>query len=322
MEKKVIKKAAVIMVLLMSSLTLAGSASVIMNDSFENDGVINNITTGDHPQRWDDVNFPLDLFGGEVWTGWPLIDGNSLMLYSYSWVTFNTGDIATISQQVYIDDDVNHIYFSLKLDTDFGPDFWDESKRTAVLLIDDTEVWSSDELTPNVSGEYFVDVNETIIAAFKDQNLHKLSLGLRSEETAMPTLSYYAQWDYIRFDAYCEGFGYVWLGDIDRDCYVDFNDLKLLAHEWLGPPPTELYDLYEDNNVDFLDFTVLLGNWRQNSYSYAQEYGLLEYDLNNDGIVNFLDYVILAADWSEGNYGEIKEMVNQWLDISWLYWAN
>ena len=219
-------------------------------------------------------------------------------------------------------DDVNHIYFSLKLDTDYGPDSWDESKRTAVLLIDDTQIWSSDELTPDVSGEYLVDVNEAAIAAFKDPNRHKLSLGLRVEEDGMPYFSYYAQWDYIRFDAHCGGLGYVWGGDIDRDCYVDFNDLALLVEEWLGPPPAERYDLYEDNNIDFFDFSVLLGNWRQNSYSYAQEYGLLEYDLNSDGIVNFFDYAILTADLNGENYERIGEMVNQWLDISWLYWAD
>jgi len=319
MGKTMTKTMAVMMVLLMSGLALGGSASVIMNDSFENDGEIDNITTSDYPQRWDDVNIPSGLFGGAVWSGWPSVDENSLTLYSYSWVTFDSCDMATISQQVYLDD-VNHIYFSLKLDTDYGPDYWDESKRTAVLLIDDTEVWGSDELTPDVSGEYLVDVNEAAIAAFKDPNRHKLSLGLRVEEDGMPYFSYYAQWDYIRFDAHCGGIGYL-PADFDQNCYVNMTDFVLLAAHWLEEGGWPKYDLTHDYYVDFLDLELFILDWLSNSFEYEQEDLLLEGDLNADGIINFIEYAETVKNW-DGDYGLVRQLCQEWLKVDWLYWVD
>jgi len=53
-------------------------------------------------------------------------------------------------------------------------------------------------------------------------------------------------------------------GDINGNGKVDFEDLQILANQWLQPPSTPSADLAPsplDNFVNFLDFAVLAGNW-------------------------------------------------------------
>ena len=147
-----------------------------------------------------------------------------------------------------------------------------------------------------------------------------MSLCLRVNVNESSITKYMARWDSVRFDIYCEGFGYR-PGDFNQDCFVDMNDLKLLAEQWLAEPPAHKYDLFEDSNniVNFRDFAVFADNWATDSFSYQQEDELLASDLNNDGIVNFLDYAILTEDRTSGDYEDIAELAEQWLQKSWLY---
>ncbi len=55
--------------------------------------------------------------------------------------------------------------------------------------------------------------------------------------------------------------------DLDGNCYVDINDLKLLTDYWLAdgpieiPPPGHSPDIYIDGEVDFHDSAVLSSDW-------------------------------------------------------------
>jgi glucuronoarabinoxylan endo-1,4-beta-xylanase len=57
--------------------------------------------------------------------------------------------------------------------------------------------------------------------------------------------------------------------DLTGDCYVDFNDVQLMAEYWLAtspiaiPPPEHSPDIHpdSDNRVNLLDFAVLSADW-------------------------------------------------------------
>jgi hypothetical protein len=59
------------------------------------------------------------------------------------------------------------------------------------------------------------------------------------------------------------------VGDLNDDCYVDANDLRLFAAQWLDDPccpghPNDCADLDGQNDgVDFEDYSYLAGNWHQ-----------------------------------------------------------
>ncbi len=321
---------AAIMVMLLLAHWAQGGVSMVRNGSFENDGVINLITQEDPPQYWCDVNIPSDKFGGWVdGMYWSSHDGNSLTLYSEMSETFAAGDMATVSQQVYLTD-VNEIIFDLNLSTIWGPELWDPS-RSAVLLIDGNIVWDSNNiLGPDASGVYFnqiVDVNEI----YRDANSHILSLGIRANVSEDSFNQYWAQWDFVKFDTYCGGFGYM-PEDLNRDCYVDMLDLGMLAEEWLAEEPAYNCDLLADDEgiVNLRDFAIFALYWRDNNCRQANWCGgsdfdrsgtvdsadlmiFTEYwlepvvalsDLNTDGIINFKDVAIFANYWRSNSYWE------------------
>jgi len=61
-----------------------------------------------------------------------------------------------------------------------------------------------------------------------------------------------------------------WLtSDLSGDCFVDYNDLKILADQWLqapGLPSADIAPEGGDSLVDFLDFAVVAGQWLVNSW--------------------------------------------------------
>ena len=56
--------------------------------------------------------------------------------------------------------------------------------------------------------------------------------------------------------------GFADVGDISDDGKVDFEDLAILANQWLQPPGTPSADIALPYGiVDFLDFAKLAENW-------------------------------------------------------------
>lgn len=303
---------AAIMVVLLFGGWVKGGVSVIVNGSFENDGLIADITV-EEPNNWD-VNLPTDQFGGWVYNDW-VTDGNwNLTLYSNAYKAFEANDIATVSQKVCLSD-VNEILFDLKLDTQSASKVWDPNKRTAVLMIDDEVVWESNSVGSDVRGEYRDRVANIDI---DDSSLHKLSLGIRADvNEATTNIKYYTDWDFVRFNLHCGGFGFL-PGDFNRDCYVDMNDLEMLAEVWLDEvDPHSKYNLSRNDDtglygiINFLDFAVYADTWDGNTVDLKMftELWLDEVDPNNEynlfkshGIVNFLDFAVLADNWLKSSY--------------------
>jgi hypothetical protein len=52
-----------------------------------------------------------------------------------------------------------------------------------------------------------------------------------------------------------------YLGDMDDDETVDFNDLDLFTQQWLRDDDSFIADLNVDGNVDFRDFAIFGENW-------------------------------------------------------------
>jgi hypothetical protein len=332
----------VMMVVLLLGRWAEGGVSLVKNGSFEADGAISDITT-DAPQHWWDVNSLSGKFKGYVSDVWSSRDGNSVSIYSKALEKYSTGEMGTISQEVYLEEDVNEIIFDLKLSTSSG--VWDANNRSAVILIDGVVMWDSNEWLPDSNDEYW---NQSVyigdVSGVGDANLHTLTLALRSNvtETVMPSyVEYRARWDFVKFDLHCGGFGYL-AEDFNYDCYVDFGDYAMLANYWLEEVSglNDVYDLTEnDNVVDMNDIGVFVAGWLDNSdwmnwgQSNCYQLGILESDLNGDGTVNMKDYGILAGDWlTVGScigadidcsgiveWDDVSLMAGEWLMRDWLY---
>src|SRR4030042_2906117 len=227
---KTAKVFSVLMVMfLMAQQTQAG-VSLIMNGSFEDDGYIADITVK-MPNGWSDVNIPVGKFAGWVSNDWVTDGSYNLTLCSYWYTGFDANDIAMVSQEVFLTD-FNEIIFDLKLLTYPFDKVWDQAKRTAVVMIDGVEVWSSDDYQFPSNGEYR---KQLIPVDVLDRKLHRLSLGIRADVNEAPMVVdrlYYALWDSVEFNCHCGGFGFL-LEDFSRDCYVDMSDLEMLANMWL-----------------------------------------------------------------------------------------
>jgi len=324
----------VVIVMLAFASYIRADVSVIANGSFEYDGVISDIAE-QPPQRWPDVNLAADAcdvakFGGWVKTDWQT-DGNcSLTVFSKGPTAgytpdFNDGDEATICQLVYLAD-ANQINFDVKLTSPLPSVFpWTPEKRTAIVYINDIIAWHSDALGPSEHGDGVYPDRQIVLddvnGLDKYAGPHTLKLAMRVNVDGEPSVAYHARWDFLAFDAHCDGFGYL-IGDLDHDCYIDMFDLKLFAEQWLQEPALKKHDLFEDEDfiVNGRDFSVLGNNWMGTSYGREDE--LLAGDFNNDGIVNLIDFAIVAKEWGSQafDYDDISILSDEWLDKYWLYW--
>lgn len=313
--------AAVMVVLLAGNSTQAG-VCLIVNGGFEYDGYIPDITVQE-PNGWSDVNVPASQFGGWVYNNWVTYGSYNLTLFSYWYVGFEANDIAMVSQDVYLTN-VKEIIFDLKLQT--YPNIWDPNKRSAVVLIDNVEVWNSDDYAPNPNGEYR---DQVIAVDVVDRELHKLSLGIRvdvNESIVDSDTYYYAHWDSVEFNCHCGGSGFL-LEDFSRDCYVDMSDLEMFASVWLDDivpedDPNGRYNLYRNDEIEphgfinFFDFAVFADVWDGNmpdlkmlveqwldKVAPDDEYNLYHSDdVHPRGIINFYDFAIFADSWLASSY--------------------
>jgi hypothetical protein len=229
--------------------------------------------------------------------------------------------MATVSQWIYLAD-ANQIKFDVRLELSSA---WDPNISTAVLLIDDEVVWESNSVGADVRGEYLNQIY-TVEDKYRDEGLHKLSLGIRVNAGQMLFRRYFTHWDSIECKLFCNGGGLL-AGDFNRDCYVDINDLKLAADVWLDE-----VDQYDRRNlfggddlagygtIDFSDFAVYSQSWQGNAADlkmFADKW-LDEVDLDDpynlfkdddvepNGIVNFFDFSIFADDWLSTSYEQME----------------
>lgn len=96
---------------------------------------------------------------------------------------------------------------------------------------------------------------------------------------------------------YCNG---VSRGDLNRDFWVDVNDLRLLSAQFLANKPSADVDPVPagDGIINMKDFAAIARNWRS----------AIQSDINNDAHVDFQDIVLLAERWLwEGDCGAIPE---------------
>lgn len=309
----------VTMVVLLGANMVQADVCRIVNGSFEDDGPMDDITKED-PNGWQ-VSVPAGKFGGYIRADWFTEGRFSATVFSQDYVDFDEGDMATISQQMYLAD-VNQISFDLKLDTFYASE-WDPNTCSAVLLIDYEVVWESNSVGSDVRGEYLNQIY-TVGNKYRDDNPHTFSLGIRVNVTEKLKDFYKTQWDSIECTYYCGGGG-VLAGDVDRNCYVDMADLKLMADVWLDEvDPYYGCNLYRGDDVpgygtiSFGDFATYAAGWdgdvgafREFAEKWLDEVELDDQhnlfgadDVEASGIVNFLDLAFLAGDWLGSTFVE------------------
>ena len=314
MMRSVIVTGVAMVVLLAGNLTRAADCE-FANGSFEADGWIPNLKAK-APNGWPVVDMPSGKFGGYVYTNWASRGTHSLTLYS-DWAGFSDGDMATVSQDVNLVD-VVRIAFDIKLDTGSAGAKWDPNICTAVLLIDGDVVWDSNSAGLVVKGEYPGEV--FIEKKYRTEGLHRVSLGIRVNVNNTLWETYFTRWDGVDCN-FCSGPGFL-KGDIDRDCYVDAKDLKVLAGLWLsdGVDPNDAAnlshvgdDLTSYATIDFRDFANYAAAWpgdmigMEGIAAYWLAVGVVdpdyEYNLfHGDDIrpraaINFFDLAVLAETW-------------------------
>jgi len=322
--KRAVVFAAVMVMLLLAQQTQAG-VSLIMNGSFESDGIINDITVK-APRRWCDVNLPSGQFGGKVETYWSTHGDYSLILFSKSGLSFAVGDMATVSQDVYLMD-VNQIIFDIELSGTHSAYPWQSEKFSAIVLIDGNVVWDSNDWVPDGDGVYTFEVNGIDV---NDENLHTLSLVMKANKDEYQFTEYRVRWDFVKFDAYCGGFGYL-PQDLNYDCYVDMLDLKVLTEQWLAEELNQEYDLFRDDEdiINFPDFAAFASYW-QAIWSGSG-------DFNRSGTVDVADLKMFAEHWLGDvvfllsdlaeddmvNFKDIACLANRWRDnTDWKNWQD
>ncbi|MHC4572070.1 MAG: dockerin type I domain-containing protein [Planctomycetota bacterium] len=336
--KKVIVIGVVMVALLFGNLA-QGGVSFVRNGSFENNGSSIPDIKAESPKYWCDVNWPEGKFNGWVDSDWSTHgygDGYSLTLSSAIFEPLADGDMAVVSQQVYLMD-VNQIIFDLKLGTIAGGG-WNPSTHSALVLIDGNDIWDSNGLELDENGEYLgqVEIDANDFRTYKDINSHTLSLAMKVKVGGIYFSEYLVRWDFVKFDTYCGGFGYL-PEDFDYDCYVDMLDLKMLAGQWLVEGPNEKYDLFQDGFVNFRDFVFFAEGWLdcsdwQGGNCYEVE--LLAGDIDDSGQVDLRDVSIFTGDWlavadcntradinGDGviNFKDFTVLAEEWWLKSWLY---
>jgi hypothetical protein len=331
--KKAIVIGVIMLNLLLGNWAKAG-VSLVRNGSFEHDGHSIPDITAEAPRYWCDVNIPSDKFGGKVNTDWSTYGDYSLTLSSKAGSAFVNGDMVTVSQEVYLTK-ANGIIFDVVLTGTHGAFPWTSEKFSAILQIDGNDVWDSNDWLPDENGEYTIEVNDVNI---DDANLHTLSLAMRANKSDTHITEYRVRWDFVKFDRYCGGFGYL-PEDLNYDCYVDFLDFAMLAGWWLEENPAWKYDLFEDGLVDEYDVAVFAEGWLDcSSWDDANcyEVELLAGDIDDSGEVDLSDVSVLGGDWlgagdcikadinDDGvvNFVDFAVLTGQWRQRSWLYGLN
>ena len=328
------------------SLTFAFSAqgqrSLIMNGSFEQNGYDIPDVNEEPPVFWCDVNIPAGKF--EAWLDMSVAtEGLYALTLSSTVDDVVDGDMATVSQEVFLESDVQWLSFDLYLSSGWPSFFpWDHELRAVFVAVDGNTVWDSNDLELDGNGEYTgtVFVTASDFGQYLDDDWHRLSLGLLVKQTGSPDIEYYADIDFVKFDKYCGGFGFLG-SDLNQDCFVNFVDLAVLGLSWMNEPASIKEDLYEDGIVDEYDLELFAEDWLYNTdwTKWGQDGTFqmerLELDLDLSGEIDLGDVMVLSEYWlSDGrcagielsgndvvNFEDFAALVNQWGLRDWLYYV-
>jgi hypothetical protein len=238
------------------------AADGFVNGSFEADGSSGDLRVK-APSGWD-VNVPGFKFSGRIVTGWSTDGAYDLSLAANWFVTFSGGEMARVSQMAVLDD-VERIEFDLMLRT-LNRTAWDPNVCTAMVLIDDDVAWESRFAPGDIRGEYR-DQACAIDDKFRDGLPHRVSLGLRVHAAGMLFETYESFWDSVEARPFCNGGGLL-PGDFNQDCFVDYDDLAMLADKWLTEAPSysrynlsPIDELEDADTVNFFDLAAFGDNW-------------------------------------------------------------
>jgi hypothetical protein len=323
-----------------------GQRSLIMNGSFEQNGQVIPDITLESPVFWCDVNIANGKFKGKVNTDWASHPENgagySLQLLTDTFADLIEGDRAYVSQKAFFETDINSLSFDLWLTTNPGSADWDVNEITALILIDGVEIWNSDSLTYDEQGEFLgtIVIESDSFIQFLDHSEYTLTLALESDVTDAFITRYIAVWDFVKFDKYCGGLGFL-DGDLNQDCFVNFVDLAVLGLSWMNEPASLKDDLYEDGIVDEYDLELFAEDWLYNTdwTKWGQDGTFqmerLELDLDLSGEIDLGDVMVLSEYWlSDGrcagielsgndvvNFEDFAALVNQWGLRDWLYYV-
>ena len=253
MMKKITVIGIAIIVLLVANQARAEGCEIV-NGSFEEDErEIDPINEENEPNGWD-VNISPDKFYGFVGDDWATDPNHSLTLRTETWVPYEIGDMATVSQEVNLMD-ANQIFFDVKL-----VDIWDPNIFSAVMLIESDGVfdvvWDSNWAAPDSNNEY-IDATYTVEEKYRIGGPYKLHIGIKVNLSGMFFEDFYhTKWDFIE----CERFECL-AADFNHDGRVNFLDFAMLANYWGDESAPAEYDLYEDGTIDLKDLGVFVEDW-------------------------------------------------------------
>ncbi len=301
----------------------AGAAGII-NGSFEDDGRIRVRDVND-PNGWS-VDLRTQLFERYVYTDWATEGFYNLSLNS-KLAVFNGGETAKATQTVDFSG-AEKLLFDVKLDTGlFGA--WDPCTATVMVTIDDEVIWQNPAGADNVSGEYFA--QEYMLSDEQRSGEHELAMVLRIDASGWIE-NYITQWDNFELVYYCNGGGLL-PGDFNRDCFVDMNDVRLLAEVWAadGVGTGDARNMYNGDDIEgmafinFYDLAAMLETWVDMSDVQALAEVWLSNqvarddprnaykgdDIEDEAVINFYDMVLMLETWLENSWLEEEPVEGQ-----------
>ena len=151
--------------------------------------------------------------------------------------------------------------------------------------------------------DYEEDPDETIEITLSSPNNAKLGINAQHTFTILPPAAHVCP-----------------VGDLDENCEVDFNDLEILAGQWLDSPGSctdfNCADFDGSNWVDMFDFGLLAGNWRVKLCPLV----INEFMASNDETI--MDPQGQYNDWIEfyNASGITVDMGGMWLADSQNWW--
>ncbi len=308
------------------SVGMCATANGIVNPSFEDDGDIFSVAFFGAPTGWTE-SLPGN-YDAKVSTDWSTNGIYSLSIFAKA-RTYYSFSQAAMSQDVNFTDH-NNLVFDFKAIAIKTADTndWDNTKFRAFVDINGVTVWESPN-DVNVIENQIIDVSGY-------SGIANLSLGIKvlSLYEAFE-YSYNTIWDNIRLTndtvfLPCGGNGYLDT-DLNYDCYVDFNDMKIILDNWLNddfdgmPPYGQLINIDGSGLVNFMDYSMVADDMglttdATNLDAVAGDFAPLSldvaYDANDmtDGTVNFADYARIVSETVD--YQTLMNLAEQWLQIA------